>query len=117
MKLPVFSISNITSSVKKLFFADKSKIASFLLFLLALLPALLIIWIWWWGPTFRYQDSIPFSEVTTRWLATVVIVLLIVSWIGLATWRRVKKLEALKLDVELAVVDPVRQDLDFQKRN
>ncbi len=116
MKLPVFSISNITSSVKKLFFADKSKIASFLLFLLALLPALLIIWIWWWGPTFRYQDSIPFSEVTTRWLATVVIVLLVVSWIGLATWRRVKKLEALKLDVKLAVVDPVRQDLDFQKR-
>lgn len=25
-------------------------------------------------------------------------------------------MEALKLDVELAVVDPVRQDLDFQKR-
>lgn len=116
MKLPFFSISNITNSVKKLFFADRPKIASFFLFLLALLPALVIVWIWWWGPTFTYQDSMPFSTLTSRWLATLIIILLVVSWIGLVTWRRVKKLEALKLDVELAVVDPVRQDIDFQNR-
>ncbi len=62
------------------------------------------------GPTFTYQDSMPFSTLTSH--GALIIILLVVSWIGLVTWR--KKLEALKLDVELAVVDPVRQDIDFQ---
>lgn len=116
MKLSFFSIPKMTSALKKLFFADKPKIKSFFILLLALIPAILIVWIWWWGPTFSYQDSMPLKELSARWLATIVIILLIVSWIGLTTWRRVKKLEALKLDVELAVVDPVRQDIEFQNR-
>ncbi|WP_369427330.1 type VI secretion system membrane subunit TssM [Providencia sp. PROV236] len=116
MKLSFLSIPKITGSLKKLFFGDKSKIKSFLLLCLALIPAILIIWIWWWGPEFRYQDDYPLKELSARWLATIVIVLVIVSWIGYATWKRVKKLESLKLDVELAVVDPVRHDIDFQNR-
>ena len=97
MKLPVSPFQTYEFG-KKTLFADKSKIASFCYFIsitsrFAHYLDLVV------RPTFRYQDSIPFSEVTTRWLATVVIVLLVVSWIGLATWRRVKKLEALKLDV------------------
>ncbi|EKT60189.1 type VI secretion system membrane subunit TssM [Providencia sneebia] len=116
MKLSFLSIPKITGSFKKLFFADRPKIKSFLLLCLALLPAILIIWIWWWGPDFSYQEHYPLKALSARWLATIIIVLLIVSWIGFTTWKRVKKLESLKLDIELAVVDPVRQDIDFQNR-
>ncbi|BBV06678.1 hypothetical protein BML2537_01720 [Providencia stuartii] len=116
MKLSFLSIPKITGSLKKLFFGDKPKIKSFLLLCLALLPAILIIWIWWWGPDFNYKGSYPLKELSARWLATIIILLIIVSWIGIATWKRVKRLESLKLDVELAVVDPVRHDIEFQNR-
>lgn len=116
MKWLSFALSKITDYFKKTFITGKPKFKSLFLLFIALIPAIAVIWIWWWGPHFVFNDDYPLKELNTRWLATLIIILLVVSWIGYTTWRRVKKLEALKLNVELAVVDPIRHDIEHQNR-
>lgn len=116
MKWLSFAFSNAMDYLKKTFITDKPKLKSLFLFFIALIPAIAIIWIWWWGPHFIFYDDYPLKELNARWLASIIIILLVVSWVGFTTWRRMKKLESLKLEVELAIIDPIRHDIDDQNR-
>lgn len=116
MNWSFLSGKKITDFIKKIFFADKSKIKSLFLLFIALIPALFVIWIWWWGSNYEFKGDYPLRSLSARWLATVITILVVVSWVGIATWLRVRKLEGLKLDVELAIVDPVLNDIEHQNR-
>ncbi len=116
MKWLSLSQSNLVSYLKNIFQSGTPKVKSVLFLVLTLLPAIVIIWIWWWGADFSLGDSYPLKEINNRWLATAIIVLLVISWISFAARKRVRELEKLKLDVELTVVDPVRRDIDFQNQ-
>ncbi|WP_338016572.1 hypothetical protein, partial [Photorhabdus laumondii] len=84
--------------------------------ILALLPCLALIWLWWWGPGWQFKQTHPLDTLSARWLATVIILLLALSFIGIKIWRRLRQLEKLKLEGELNTVDPVRADITRQDR-
>ncbi|BET95266.1 type VI secretion system membrane subunit TssM [Xenorhabdus taiwanensis] len=83
---------------------------------LALIPCLLLIAVWWWGPEWKLRNDYPLESLAARWLATIIIVMMVVFWVGMKAWRRLRTLEKLNLDVELKVVDPVRVDIEHQDR-
>ncbi|NHB97796.1 type VI secretion system membrane subunit TssM [Photorhabdus stackebrandtii] len=82
--------------------------------ILALLPCIALIWIWWWGPGWQFRQTHPLENLSARWLATVIIILLALGFIGTKIWRRLRQLEKLKLDVELKEIDPVLADITHQ---
>nr|WP_244175640.1 type VI secretion system membrane subunit TssM [Xenorhabdus vietnamensis] len=84
--------------------------------ILALIPCLLLIAIWWWGPEWKLRNDYPLESLAARWLATAIIIMMVLFWIGMKAWRRLRTLEKLNLDVELKVVDPVRVDIEHQDR-
>ncbi|MBO8125377.1 type VI secretion system membrane subunit TssM, partial [Klebsiella pneumoniae] len=95
---------------------DKPRLKSAWAVFLAIIPALILIWIWIWGADFRFRDDYPLRPVSARWLATLGLFLIVIARVGYTARRRVRELEKLKLDVELAVADPVRKDIEFQNR-
>ncbi|KMJ44463.1 type VI secretion system membrane subunit TssM [Xenorhabdus khoisanae] len=84
--------------------------------ILALIPCLLLIAVWWWGPEWNIRNDYPLESLAARWLATAIIIMIVLFWIGMKAWRRLRTLEKLNLDVELKVVDPVRVDIEHQDR-
>ncbi|OTA19093.1 hypothetical protein Xbed_02649 [Xenorhabdus beddingii] len=84
--------------------------------MLALIPCLLLIAVWWWGPEWKIRNDYPLDSLAARWLATALIIMLVLCWIGMKAWRRLRTLEKLNLDVELKGVDPVREDIEHQDR-
>nr|WP_197535157.1 type VI secretion system membrane subunit TssM [Photorhabdus asymbiotica] len=82
--------------------------------ILALLPCLALIWIWWWGPGWQFKQTYPLENLSARWLATAIIIFMVLGFVGTKIWRRLQQLEKLKLDVELKVVDPVLTDIARQ---
>nr|WP_196245174.1 type VI secretion system membrane subunit TssM [Xenorhabdus bovienii] len=83
---------------------------------LALIPCLLLIAVWVWGPEWKLRNDTPLDSLAARWLATALIILMVLLWIGIKAWRRLRQLEKLNLDVELKGVDPVRVDIEHQAR-
>ncbi|WP_237385858.1 type VI secretion system membrane subunit TssM [Xenorhabdus sp. Sc-CR9] len=83
---------------------------------LALIPCLLLIAVWWWGPEWKIRNDYPLESLAARWLATAIIIMIVLFWVGMKAWRRLRTLEKLNLDVELKVVDPVRMDIEHQDR-
>ncbi|CEE91008.1 type VI secretion system membrane subunit TssM [Xenorhabdus nematophila] len=83
---------------------------------LALIPCLLLIAVWWWGQEWKIRNDYPLESLAARWLATAIIIMVVLVWIGMKAWRRLRTLEKLNLDVELKVVDPVRVDIEHQDR-
>ncbi|MBD2791803.1 type VI secretion system membrane subunit TssM [Xenorhabdus szentirmaii] len=83
---------------------------------LALIPCLLLIAVWWFGPQWNIRNDYPLESLAARWLATALIVMVVLLWVGMKAWRRLRTLEKLNLDVELKVVDPVRVDIEHQDR-
>ncbi|HGH5989425.1 type VI secretion system membrane subunit TssM [Morganella morganii] len=116
MKKPSLSSVNAQGLIRKWFKADKPRLKSAWAVLLAIIPALILLWIWIWGADFRFRDDYPLQPVSARWLATLGLFLIVIGWVGYTARRRVRELEKLKLDVELAVADPVRKDIEFQNR-
>ena len=116
MKKPSLSSVNAQGLIRKWFKADKPRLKSAWAVFLAIIPALILIWIWIWGADFRFRDDYPLRPVSARWLATLGLFLIVIGWVGYTARRRVRELEKLKLDVELAVADPVRKDIEFQNR-
>lgn len=102
MNWSFLSGKKIADFIKKFFYSDKSKIKSLFLLLIALIPALFVIWIWWWGANYEFKGDYPLRSLSARWLATVITILVVVSWVGIATWLRVKKLEGLKLECRIS---------------
>ncbi|OCQ54774.1 hypothetical protein Ppb6_00034 [Photorhabdus australis subsp. thailandensis] len=82
--------------------------------ILALLPCLALIWIWWWGPGWQFKQTYPLENLSARWLATAIIIFIVLGFVSTKIWRRLQQLEKLKLDVELKVVDPVLTDIARQ---
>ncbi|MBS9434332.1 type VI secretion system membrane subunit TssM [Photorhabdus hainanensis] len=82
--------------------------------ILALLPCLALIWLWWWGPGWQFKQTRPLETLSARWLATVIILLLALSVVGIKIWRRLRQLEKLRLEVELKAVDPALADITRQ---
>lgn len=116
MKKPSLSSVNAQGLIRKWFKADKPRLKSAWAVFLAIIPALILIWIWIWGADFRFRDDYPLRPVSARWLATLGLFLIVIARVGYTARRRVRELEKLKLDVELAVADPVRKDIEFQNR-
>ncbi|KGM25759.1 hypothetical protein KS18_24615 [Photorhabdus luminescens] len=82
--------------------------------ILALLPCLALIWLWWWGPGWQFKQTRPLETLSARWLATVILLLLALSVVGIKIWRRLRQLEKLRLEVELKAVDPALADITRQ---
>ncbi|HCM63950.1 MAG TPA: type VI secretion system membrane subunit TssM [Morganella sp. (in: Bacteria)] len=116
MKKPSLPSVNVQGLFRKFLMSDKPKFKSALTIFLAVLPAIILLWIWIWGADFRFRDDYPLRPVSARWLATLGLFLIVISWVGYCARRRVRELEKLKLDVELSVVDPIRKDIEFQTR-
>ncbi|MDX7986222.1 type VI secretion system membrane subunit TssM [Xenorhabdus sp. 12] len=97
-------------------FKSLTRLKALFAIVLALIPCLLLIAVWWWGPEWKIRDDYPLESLTSRWLATALIIMMVLLWIGVKAWRRLRTLEKLNLDVELKVVDPVRVDIEYQDR-
>ncbi|MDC9597609.1 type VI secretion system membrane subunit TssM [Xenorhabdus anantnagensis] len=97
-------------------FKSLPRLKALMTLILALIPCLLLIAIWWWGPEWKVRSDYPLESLAARWLATAIIIMVVVFWIGMKAWRRLRTLEKLNLDVELKVVDPVRVDIEHQDR-
>ncbi|MDR0218887.1 MAG: type VI secretion system membrane subunit TssM [Enterobacteriaceae bacterium] len=118
MKWPsLSSISQLKSLLPVLGkFKSTSRFKGVMALILALIPCLLLIAVWWWGPELKIREERPLEDLSARWLATALIVMAVLGWIGMKAWRRLRQLEKLNLDVELKVVDPVRVDIEYQDR-
>ncbi|OKP01164.1 type VI secretion system membrane subunit TssM [Xenorhabdus eapokensis] len=97
-------------------FKSLPRLKALMALVLALIPCVLLIAVWWWGPEWKLRNDYPLESLAARWLATVIIIMVVVFWVGMKAWRRLRTLEKLNLDVELKVVDPVRVDIEHQDR-
>ncbi|CDL87575.1 type VI secretion system membrane subunit TssM [Xenorhabdus cabanillasii] len=118
MKWPsLSSISQLKSVLPALGkFKSMPRLKAATALILALIPCLLLIAVWWWGPEWKIREDYPLESLAARWLATAIIIMAVLGWIGMKAWRRLRQLEKLNLDVELKVVDPVRVDIEYQDR-
>ncbi|MDC9582131.1 type VI secretion system membrane subunit TssM [Xenorhabdus sp. PR6a] len=97
-------------------FKSLPRLKALMALILALIPCLLLIAVWWWGPEWKLRNDYPLESLAARWLATALIMMMVLGWIGMKAWRRLRTLEKLNLDVELKVFDPVRVDIEHQDR-
>ncbi len=97
-------------------FKSLPRLKALMALILALIPCLLLIAVWWWGPEWKIRNDYPLESLAARWLATAIIIMMVLFWVGMKAWRRLRTLEKLNLDVELKVVDPVRVDIEYQDR-
>ncbi|AOM41984.1 type VI secretion system membrane subunit TssM [Xenorhabdus hominickii] len=118
MKWPsLSSLSNLKSALPVVGkFKSLPRLKATMALVLALIPCLLLIAVWWWGPEWKLRNDYPLESLAARWLATAIIIMIVLFWIGMKAWRRLRTLEKLNLDVELKVVDPVRVDIEHQDR-
>lgn len=76
---------NVLSIIKSLFPRVKNSVPV----IFTLIWFSVMIWLWIWGDTWVFNEQMPFAEVTHRWLATCVLLLVAMFYIG---WFIISKL-------------------------
>ena len=75
------------------------------LLVLALIVLLVVLWVF--GPDFAYYDTYPLAPVTTRWLITLGILILVVCGLAIAAWRKLARIRAAEQRKQHEQADPV----------
>lgn len=61
--------------------------------LLVLAWVILLVWIWWKGPAWRFYETYWLKPLANRWLATAVWVLLALIWLTVSVVKRLQRVE------------------------
>ncbi|MEM6405613.1 MAG: type VI secretion system membrane subunit TssM [Pseudomonadota bacterium] len=75
------------------------------LLVLSLIVLLVVLWVY--GPELPYYDTYPLAPVTTRWLITLGIILLVVAGLAIAAWRKLAHIRAEAKRQQREQEDPV----------
>ena len=78
--------------------------------LIALITLIVLILLWWLGPSSgKYGQSYPLEALSTRWLITLGIFLLLAMIVGGAMYRKVDALQQSLKKEEREKEDPARR--------
>lgn len=86
------------------------------LWLLVVTWILLLVVIWWKGPTWTLFGAHLLEPLTNRWLATAAWGLIALTWITVRVMKRLQQLEHLQRQQREEAQDPVSVELHMQKR-
>lgn len=90
------------------------KVSAF--WLLALAWILLMVWIWWKGPTWTLYDERWLQPLTRRWLATAIWGLIALAWVTVRVMKRLQQLEWQQKRQREETQDPINVELNTQQR-
>ncbi|CDG53601.1 MULTISPECIES: type VI secretion system membrane subunit TssM [Halomonadaceae] len=79
------------------------------------LIVLLLVAIWWLGPSWEVRDSYPLGPWVNRLLATLALVTLVAVIWGVRLSRRLRKADELAQDMESQQSDPIQESIDQQE--
>ncbi|EBP4342213.1 type VI secretion system membrane subunit TssM [Salmonella enterica] len=84
--------------------------------LLALVWAALLVWIWWKGPAWKFYDEPWLKPLSHRWLATAVWGLMTLAWLTVRVTKRLQQLERQQKQQREEEKDPLSLELNAQQR-
>ena len=100
---PASSTGRLAGWFKPLFTHLQSSVR--VLLVLALIVLLVVLWVF--GPDLPYYDTYPLEPVTTRWLITLGILILVVCGLAIAAWRKLARIRAAEQHKQRDEEDPV----------
>ncbi|MDD9246269.1 type VI secretion system membrane subunit TssM [Enterobacter soli] len=84
--------------------------------LLAAAWGLLLVWIWWKGPTWTLYDEHWLKPLANRWLATAAWGLIALAWLTVRVMKRLQQLEKQQKQQREETLDPLSIELNAQQR-
>ncbi|MFG6093245.1 type VI secretion system membrane subunit TssM [Enterobacter soli] len=84
--------------------------------LLAAAWGLLLVWIWWKGPTWALYDEHWLKPLANRWLATAAWGLIALAWLTVRVMKRLQQLEKQQKQQREETLDPLSIELNAQQR-
>lgn len=73
-----------------------------------------LIWIWIWGKTFNVNEFLPLEELSHRWLATAVWLIISICWLTWKIIQRLRVLEKSRKEYKQKTNIAIQEDLDNQ---
>ncbi|MBE3469658.1 type VI secretion system membrane subunit TssM [Enterobacter cloacae complex sp. P15RS] len=86
------------------------------IWLAAIAWIVLLVWIWWKGPSWTLYEQHWLEPLTSRWLATAVWGLITLGWIILRVMKRLQQLETQQKQQRKEEQDPVSVEIHQQQR-
>jgi type VI secretion system protein ImpL len=77
---------------------------------------LLLVWIWWKGPTWALYDEHWLKPLANRWLATAAWGLIALAWLTVRVMKRLQQLEKQQKQQREETLDPLSIELNAQQR-
>lgn len=76
----------------------------------------LLIFVWWKGETFSFNEYKPFETLEGRWLTTAVLIIIAIAFIVWKMVMRLKTLESRHQQDKQKQHNPIQTDIDLQRR-
>lgn len=105
-------LSGLKSTLKPVMPRFKVSLAS----LAIVVWVILLILIWWKGPTWTFYDRRWLEPLTNRWLATAAWSLIALSWLTWRVMKRLQQLENLQKQQRQESLDPLSVAVNQQQR-
>lgn len=83
--------------------------------LLAILWCVALFWVWWKGPEWEVYGYKPLETSVSRWLVTVLFILLALAWMTYKVVKRLQQLEKMQRLAKVEEKDPLSADLRYQQ--
>lgn len=93
-----------------------SKIKNSGVILLILLWLALLIFVWWKGSEFSFNEYKPFETLEGRWLTTAILIIVAIGFFSWKIVQRLKTLETRQQEDKKKQYNPIKEEIDAQRR-